>query len=246
MRILTQFLVIGFLTVLMVGQAMAGVSVYEEKLKTRPMSPIEDVGVAFLKLTGNFPDFKKVVEGMDGYKQIDPLAQPDFKEKLAAKFQKAYLSYTPLKSDVIIRSGVTVLFNRSSPDTGTIEIRNFSSSPIFFPYEFAGYPIALIAQNLELFHVINLSPEELEKAYTRLSLDGGATLLLQLFPIAADDKKTMMLGDVPQYPLLADIGYIGLLNWKGEEIWYWTNPKYNGTSTLLPGVGSAQILNLKQ
>jgi len=199
----------------------------DRKLLVRPGSTVEEVGVAFLKVSESLPDFNKIVTESESYKSLDTLAQKDFLAKNVIKLQKEFLDFSPKKSDLIIRMKVNTFFNRTPDGLGKLEVRTFKQDPIYFPFYFANYPIALIPKDMELFKNIELSEDETNIVYSRLALDGAATLLLQLYPIAANDTKPVIFDNIPQYPMLTEIGYIGFLNRKGEQIWAWQNEKYN-------------------
>jgi hypothetical protein len=78
---------------------------------------------------------------------------------------------------------------------------------------------------MEMFKKITLSKEETDIVYSRLSLSGDATLLLQLYAVAADDRRIVTLDNIPQHPFLTEIAYIGFLNSRAEQIWAWKNEK---------------------
>jgi hypothetical protein len=244
-----NYLCLVLLTV--IGVVMAGGAVaqtlqdrvpYDRELIARKASTNDDVGIAFLKTASNFPDFGKIVEKSEAYIKLDPLAQSDFKAKMVESLQGKYLSFQPGKSDLIIRLKVDILFGRDPDGKGKISFRTFKTDPIYFPFFFADYPIALIINDFEMFREIHLDKLEAELVYNRLSLDGFATMLLQVHPIAADDKTPIDLDGIPQYPLLAEIGYIGLLNNSAEQIWAWENTKYD--SSRLSGGDSRAIIDM--
>jgi len=206
--------------------AHAEIVSYDRQLIAKKPSTNDEIGIAFLKVTGNFPDFSKVVEDTDIYKNLNPLAQPDYKDKMTRQLQSSFVSYTPRTSDLIVRVGVNVLFQKLANGEGVMKLKTFPNDPIYFPFYFAKYPIAMIVKDMENFREIHLSREETDLVYTRLSLSGDATLLLQLYALDASDKKPMLLDNIAQYPMLAEIGYIGLLNRQAEQIWAWKNAKY--------------------
>lgn len=201
---------------------------YDRALMSRLPSTTEDVGTAFLKTADNFPDFGKIIEDSDAYKKLNPLAQQDYKVKMVNKLQTSFMTFQPKKSDLIIRVKVNVMFNKLPTGEGVLTLRTFPDDPVYFPFTFAKYPIALIAKGMENFHEMRLDKADTDIIDSRLSLSGDATLLLQLYPIAANDTKPIILDNVPQYPLLAEIGYIGLLNSRAEQIWGWRNEKLVG------------------
>lgn len=211
---------------------------YDRALITKLPSSSEEVGTAFLKMSGNFPDFSAVVKSSDAYKDLNPLAQEDLLNKSTNRLQNNFMNFNPKKSDLIVRVPVNILFKRLANGEGVLKIRTFPNDPVYLPYTFAKYPIAMIIKDMELFRELRLDRADTDIVYSRLSLSGDSTLLLQLYAIAADDKKTVMLDGVPQYPLLTEIGYIGLLNSQAEQIWAWRNPKLSGKGA------SANIIDL--
>lgn len=215
---------------------------YDRALITKLPSTAEDVGVAFLKTANSFPDFAKIVQDTDAYKNMNELAQKDYEEKQTKKLYSSYVNFSQKKTDLIIRVKVNVLFDKLANGEGIVKIRTFPDDPIYFPFYFAKYPIALIVKDMENFREIHLTKAETDLVYTRLSLSGDATLLLQLYSLAANDQKTMVLDNIPQYPFLAEIGYIGLLNNQAEQIWAWRNPKVGGKSGI--DIGGRDLTDL--
>ncbi|OFW87549.1 MAG: hypothetical protein A3J37_00215 [Alphaproteobacteria bacterium RIFCSPHIGHO2_12_FULL_45_9] len=198
---------------------------YDRALITKLPSTTEDVGIAFLKMSNNFPDFSAIVKDSKAYTALNPLAQQDYLSKMTGKLQNSYVTFSPNKNDLIVRVKVNALFKKLPNGEGVLKIRTFPSDPVYFPFYFAKYPIAMIVQGMELFREIHLDKADTDVVYSRLSLSGDATLLLQLHVLAADDRKTITLDNIPQYPLLTEISYIGLLNAQTEQIWAWRNPK---------------------
>lgn len=206
--------------------AKADIVPYDRQLITRKASTNDEVGIAFLKMTGNFPDFRKLVEDSPKYKSLNPLDQKNYLTGAVSKLQSSYLTFTPKRSNLIVRVGVKVKYFRNKDGTAKLDIVPPSNGPLYFPYYFANYPIALVINNIDFFQHQVLTKEESDIVYGRLGLDGAATLLLEVYPIAADDSKTIMMDNIPQYPMLSDIGYIGLINGRAEQIWAWRSNKY--------------------
>lgn len=200
---------------------------YDKQLVSRKPSTNDEVGIAFLKSAGIMPDFKKAVESSSAFKAMDPAGQQNYLALQQNKLNTAYLAFTPKKSDLIVRMKVNASFRRETDGTATLRIKPPTDGQIYFPFFFANYPIALLVNGIETFQNVVLTKEEGDIVYSRLALNGTATLLLQLYPTAADATAPMLLDNVSQYPLLTDIGYIGLLNQDAEQIWAWKNEKYN-------------------
>lgn len=215
---------------------------YDRALITRLPSTTEDVGIAFLKMSDTFPDFEKVVEDSDAYKTLNPLAQQDYKVKTVNRLQTNFMTFQPKKSDLIIRVKVTTMFKKLPTGESIVTLKTFPNDPVYFPFYFAKYPIALVVKNMENFRELHLDKTDTDIVYNRLSLSGDATLLLQLYPIAANDTKPILLDNVPQYPMLAEIGYIGLLNSRAEQIWAWRNDKLSGKKLI--GGDSRSLVDL--
>ena len=213
---------------------------YDSKLIARPASTTEQIGMAFLKLSGTYPDFRKVIESSKVYQSLDPLAQADYLAKTESKYHADYLGFSPDKSDLIVRVKISTLFKRTKDRGAVLTLRTLQKTPVYFPFVFGPYPIAVLVKNIEFFQTINLTRPEADIVYSRLALNGDATLLLQLRPITANDKTPIVLDNTPQYPLLSEIAYIGLLNNKAEQIWAWKNTK----SDLEHSRGQSSLIDL--
>ncbi len=201
---------------------------YDRALMAKLPSTNDEIGIAFLKMAGNFPEFTKVVAESATFKNMNTLAQQDYQAKMAGKLQSSYVAFSPTKSDIIIRLKVNALFKKFANGEGQLKIRTFKTDPVYFPFYFANYPIALIIKDMENFRDIRLSKEDTAIVYSRMALSGDVTMLLQLYAVAANDTKPMVLDNIPQYPLLTEIGYIGLLNSQAEQVWAWRNEKLGG------------------
>lgn len=235
-------LCVGITAIFGVIPARADIVPYDRQIILRKASTTEEVGIAFLKTTNNFPDFNKVVEGTDAYQKLDPLAQADYRAREVGKLQSAYLAYSPKKSSLMVRLGVRANFHQAADGTATLDFAPPQNGPLYFPYLFAGYAIALIPNGIDLFQHLDLNVDEAQIVYGRLGLDGAATLLLQLFPVAADDQTPVMMDNIPQYPLLAEIGYIGLINERGEQIWAWKSKKFDRKDLGIKGNSDARSI----
>ncbi len=212
---------------------------YDRQLMSRKPSTNDEVGLAFLKTANHFPDFNKIVEMSATYKSLDPLAQKDFQARMVSKYQAGYLQFSPRKSDLIFRLTVNTMFKKNKDGTSVLKVKTLAQDPFYLPFYFGGYPIALIPKGIEEFKELHLDKIETDIVYSRLALNGNATLLLQVYPIVADDEKTIMFDNIPQYPMLADIAYIGFLNKRGEQIWAWRHEKYVQKNNRLGGVKSS-------
>lgn len=225
--------------------AQAETSSYERQIITKPASRNDDVGVAFMKTAGNFPDFTKLVENSPEYRALDAPEQPAYLAQAVEKLQAKYLAFTPRQSDLIIRLKVNALFRRLENGMGTLKITiPGATGQTYFPYFFADTPIALLVDGFDAFQDITLSKEEADIVYATLALSGAATLILQLYPVAADDTKPLQLDNVAQYPLLSEIGYIGLVNKRAEQIWAWKNAKYSGPKKNIGGAQSGALIDM--
>ena len=216
-------------------------SSYDHKLLLKKASSVGEVGAAFLKLTNNYPDFNVIVESYPEYRKSNALARAAFKEKEVQKLQNAFVGFSAGKTPLIVRAGVKINFKLSVDGTAVLDFYPPEKGQLYFPFVFAKYPIALIINDIEIFQSIALTKEESKMAQRKLPTSWNATLLLELLPLAADDKTPIVLDNISQYPMLSEISYIALLNDQGEQIWGLASSKH-GSYTPLPDLVAKPML----
>ncbi|HPQ50047.1 MAG: hypothetical protein KDJ26_06350 [Alphaproteobacteria bacterium] len=183
----------------------------------------EDVGLSFLKLAGVVnPEFEKLVVRTDKYKSMLPSDQKNFIAMEVVRLNNRYATFNPQSEGILIRIAVKVYF-KDAPEgkQAKLEIKFPSQGMVYFPYFYAGIPVAVLPNGIENFDTIVLSEEE--KAIVAATLDPipDATLILSLKPISADFKTPIMMDGERQFPILCDIGYIGIHNRNTDQVWAW-------------------------
>lgn len=210
---------------------------YNRDLITRKSSTVSEIGIAFMKLSNNYPDLTKIISESKGYTNLanDPVAQQAYLLRESEKLQASYLAFLPKKSSLVTRFAVKVEYKQDKKLGSTLVVKtnNEKKVPLYLPVNFNHYPIAMLFDQIELFQTIPLSMNEERMVIARMPMDGALTLLLEVFPIASDDKHPITYDGLPQYPLLTRIGYIGLINNRGEQVWAWASGKKSGNSTIV-------------
>lgn len=228
------------------GRCMAegnGISAaYDRQLLMKRASSVGEVGAAFLKMTNNYPDFNLIVEASKEYKRTPTLERADYKAKEVQRLQNAFVGFSPGKTPLIVRAGVKLKLSSRPDGTATLEFYAPAKGQLYFPFLFDKYPIALIINDIELFQTIELNRTEQKIVRSNLPNAMSATLLLELIPVAADDKNPIVLDETSQYPMLSEISYIALLNSRGEQIWGLASSKH-GAYAAIPDLVAKPMLD---
>ncbi|OIN85622.1 MAG: hypothetical protein AUJ12_08745 [Alphaproteobacteria bacterium CG1_02_46_17] len=210
------------------------IDIDKQKLFDFP-STDEDVGLTLLKLAKvRDPEFAKLVVRTETYKTMAPEMRAGFLQTETPRLAGKYATINPQEEGVLIRLGVKVYFKDGLQDNPPILTIQFPSSGlIYFPYFYAGIPIAVIPNGIENFTTIVLSEDERNIVNATLDPSPEATLVLSLKPVGADIKSPMMLDGEKQLPLLCEISYIGVHNRNTDQVWAWGSDTYkvNGRKT---------------
>lgn len=183
----------------------------------------EDVGLSFLKMAGiENPEFEKLIVRTDKFKTLNQAEkQPFLKEEIPRLYNK-FVALNPQSEGILIRLRVEVLYAKANGATpAKLEIKFPSQGMVYFPFYYGGLPIAVIPNGIENFTEILLTEREAVIVNGTLDMNPETTLILDLKPVFADAKKPMVLDGEAQFPLLCEIGYIGLHNRNTDQIWAW-------------------------
>ncbi|MCB1558156.1 MAG: hypothetical protein KDJ50_04465 [Alphaproteobacteria bacterium] len=198
------------------------VEIEKERLFGFP-STDEDVGLSFLKMAGlETPEFDKIIVRTEKYKALMPFEKQAFLKEEVPRLYNKYMALDPKREGLLIRVSVKLFFaNANGAAPAKLQVFFPAEGMIYFPYMYAGIPIAVIPNGIENFTEIILTEEEATIAMSTMDQTPEATLVLDLKPISADAKKPMILDGEKQFPLLCEIGYIGLHNSGTDQIWAW-------------------------
>ncbi|MFA7277017.1 MAG: hypothetical protein WC043_09475 [Pseudobdellovibrionaceae bacterium] len=198
-----------------------------EHLGALPSSS-EDIGMAFYYLGGETPDFDNLARHSKNFDSLDETARKDFLNREPLRMEQKFTALSPKTTPLVFRFPVPVKFVRSSDGTSTLSLilRQGSTDPFYFPIFYNQMPIAVLVQDIETFEKIHLDPKETAIATGKIDMQRTQTVFLEVYAIAADLKRSVVLDEMKQYPLLTQISYISLLNPSAEEIWSWESPLF--------------------
>ncbi len=192
-------------------------------------SSAEDVGLLFYKVSGARPDFGLIIRQTRAYREMNATERMKILESETGRLSTKFNSLDAKASVLVIRAAVEMVLTLDPPNKKYImEIKYPSTETIFFPYEFSGRPIAVLADGIENFESIALNEQEALKA-SRHEGRRTVTMVLELKPLSGSYKDSIMLEGARHYPLLAQIGYIGFFSQNMEEIWSWKAPWHTFT-----------------
>lgn len=190
-------------------------------------STSEDVGLTFLKVAGvQNPNFADIIKISEGYKSVSVELRDDVLKDNVARISAKYSALDPATEGLLIKLAVKVYYKDEGKDgLSTLEIHYPSKGMVYFPFVYGGMSIAVIPDSIEMFNEILLSPDEKNIVKATIDATTDATLILDLQPVSADFKTPLMLDGEKQYPLLCKIGYIGIHNRNGGQVWAWATKK---------------------
>lgn len=198
-------------------------------------SSTEDVGLLFYKVSGARPDFGLIIRQSPTYRK---LSSPDRLKILEGETERLRVKFNSLdakRSRVVIRTAVEMVLTLDPPNQKyTMDIKYPSTGTVFFPYDFSGRSIAVLADGIENFESVAMTNQEALKA-SRHEGRRTVTMVLELRPLSASYKDPVTLEGMRYYPLLTQIGYIGFFSQNMEEIWSWKAPwhSFNGDGGVL-------------
>jgi hypothetical protein len=183
----------------------------------------EDVGLGFLKIAGvQNPEFEKLIVRTEKYATLSEVEKQPFLKQEIPRLYNKFLSLTPQSEGILVRLKVEVLYTKAvGAAPAKLQVKFPSQGMVYFPFYYGGLPIAVIPNGIENFTEILLNERETAIANGTLDMSPESTLVLDLKPVFADAKKPMILDGEAQFPLLCEIGYIGLHNRNSDQIWAW-------------------------
>lgn len=187
----------------------------------------EDVGLTFLKVAGvKNPDFSDLLKRTEAYKSVSVEKREDVLKDNIARVSAKYAALNPAAEGLLIRLAIKVNYVDEGQDgLSTLEIQYPSKGMTYFPFIYAGMPIAVIPDSIDMFNKIILSPDEKNIVKATIDATSDATLILDLKPVSADARTPLVLDGEKQFPLLCQIGYIGIHNRSGGQVWAWATKK---------------------
>ncbi len=187
-------------------------------------SSAEDVGLLFYKVSGARPDFGLIIRQTRAYREMNATERMKVLESETGRLSAKFNSLDAKSSVIVIRAAVEMVLTLDPPNKKyTMDIKYPSTGTIFFPYEFSGRPIAVLADGIENFESVALNSQEAFKA-SRHEGRRTVTMVLELKPLSGSYKEPVTLEGTRHYPLLAQIGYIGFFSQNMEEVWSWKAP----------------------
>ncbi len=128
-------------------------------------SSAEDVGLLFYKVSGARPDFGLIIRQTRAYREMNATERMKVLESETGRLSAKFNSLDAKSSVIVIRAAVEMVLTLDPPNKKyTMDIKYPSTGTIFFPYEFSGRPIAVLADGIENFESVALNTQEALKA----------------------------------------------------------------------------------
>lgn len=228
-------LVLGLLIVL-AGIVLGGGKILAQSLsQTRILSLVkptttEDVGLIFLKLAAAKPDFGVLIRQTRAYKETKPAERSRILAEETSRLSGKFGALDAKASTIVIRTAMEMnLVIDPAAANYALSLKFPESDVTYFPYDFLGRQIAVVADGIENFKTIALTKEEAAKS---LRHEGRrtVTMVLELKPVSANNKAPMTFDGVRYHLMLTKIGYIGFFTQNMEEVWSWKAPWHEVSS----------------
>lgn len=231
-RPIKYFMLLNIICLFLLGAFFTTASA--QNLITTPPTTAEDIGFTFYKMANAAPDYETIIKANPDYKNTPPESQAAFLEQQKLQMQLRFTNYNPENKLITIRSAIYIDAKVGVPAGLNIafkkkEITTPNNDPIFFPYPFGPQMVAVIANGIENYKYIRLSPIEASNAARKI--DGNtATMVVQILPKYVDAQRPFMSSDnMPVWLMMGDIAQIIFFNDNAETIWSYQADWYKPT-----------------
>lgn len=205
----------------------------------------EKVGFAFYKLINRDPPYDDWIRGTAAYQSAKSNVQLAMMDDERYRLRRGFEVYTPdrdlitIKLPVKVKGGDNPKFGKdlemqAAGLSKMIEI-NFmgnDESP-YFPFLIGKQWIGLIPQGLEQRSTHYLTPAQFKsfcvnqnKACEKFEQNIDANVILRA--TSADAEKPLVLGDIPLWLMMSDLGAIIFIRRDGGLVWEYAMPWYEG------------------
>ncbi len=198
---------------------------HAQNLATTPATPAEDVGFTFYKMAGATPDYKTILREDPAFKSASPQDQAKLEEQLALQMKLRFMNFNPENKLITIRSAVRMDASIGTPPGLNITFgrrddkKKGKNKPVFFPYAFGPQMVAVIANGIEKYEYIRMSPIEASHVARKIS-GNSATMVLQVLPTQVDSQQPFLVdGEMPLWLMMGEIAQIVFYNDNAEALW---------------------------
>lgn len=198
---------------------------WAQNLVTTPASTGEEVGFTFYKLARAVPDYPTMVRESDAYKAAAAALKQATEDQLALEMRLRFTNFNADGRFITIRTAVKMKASVGVPTGLNVDFGNDpGKGPLYFPYQFGPQIIALVANGIENYSHIRMSP--IEASHASRKIDAGAvTMVLQVLPTQVDAKQPLQIeSDMPVWLMLGEIAQLVFFNDNAEVVWMYQAP----------------------
>lgn len=179
----------------------------------------EKVGFAFYSLINSAPPIDRWIETREDYITAKPKVRIAMMDAERIRLQKGFSGYIPGRDMIMIRVKVRLTATENPDSSRTLEI-NFSDFDqiLYFPFRLGDLWVALLPAGLEAKSAYRLTAEDYDGLSSVIGMGEGMAELV-FIPTRADGGDPMVVGDIPLWPMMADVAQFSIFDREGNAVW---------------------------
>jgi hypothetical protein len=181
------------------------------------------VAFAYYKLSNQELDIAAIIRNDPSFIALSPLDQVKLFPVRRNQLQEEYKNFTPQMTPLRVKSPINVL---ASHQDRSLRLVFAGGKPPYFPFAVNNRIITLFAEDLTNYLNIPLV-DDLAVRRAQYLIKGPSELVLDLIPTRNLLTTSVVIDDVPQYPILARIARLRLQTTSGVLIWAYQNPAFS-------------------
>lgn len=222
------------------------------EMSMKAFDQTEKVGFAFYSLTKLEPPFSDWIDLDPEYMDAQPKVRLYMKPAKLQRLQAGYQSFSHARDFLTVRLGVTIRLLEENPkadvpaaelgQTKAIEI-NFGGNDemLYFPYQVGKIWVALVPGEMQRVTTYGITPAQYQKLLSTFGPNvrkgQSVTLELRMLTSRADSKNPLVVGDMPLFLLMSDLGAVNVLDDRKKPVWSYYAGWYDSD-------GRNELLNL--
>ena len=220
---------------------MGGVPDGHAQMQWQKSSTQEDVAIAFFKMAGIKPDFKRWVESSSEYQDRSLRERGAFLRMRMDALERAYTQFDPERNHITIGLPVRVRIrphSDSENQDSAAQLTLYWEDEVYdrIPYPFQNQWLSIVMPVLSENWVLDLNAAEYRAFYEELKLyahsgrDHSVRALILVHLLGVDARTPFVIDEVEQWLLYGEPMSISL--WSATRqgnrrfIWRWRSPKH--------------------
>lgn len=211
------------------------------EMSMKSFTQAEKIGFAFYSLTRLNPPFYDWIDADQEYIDAPQKVRLYMKPAKLQRLQAGYQSFSHARDFLTVNTNVTIRLLKENPkadattqnlgQTQAVEI-NFGGNDemLYFPYQIGKIWIALVPGELQRVVTYAITPAQYEKirdAFGPATLQGkSVTLELTMLASKADSENPLVVGGMPLFLLMSDLGAVNILDDNKKTVWGYNTDWY--------------------